>query len=159
MCFIAACSQRGSTTDTYKSFSLLCKDRQLIHFRPSNKFTTDKHNVFFISCHLPSSSLASTLIWSGLTAKLIWPGLTAFSFQATVSATHPLHCHCLQERHWFWCLRLHDTVHSRKSSLAHAYGSCTLQRHSQLHSSSESSWARTLEQPGDQWSLESPGYR
>ena len=49
--------------------------------------------------NLPSPSLTAKLILSGLTAKLICPGLTTFSFQATVSATHPLHRHCHQERH------------------------------------------------------------
>ena len=97
---------------------------------------------------------------------LFWPyskinlaGLTAFSFQATVSATDPLHSHWQQERHWYLCMRFHDTVHMRENSLVHAYGSCTLQRHSQLHSCSGSSWARTLEQPVDRWSQQSPGYR
>ena len=74
MCFIAACSQRGSTTDTYKSFSLQCKDRQLIHFRPSNKFTTDKHNVFFISCHLQKKKRKKiAVIQSSSNVDLIWP--------------------------------------------------------------------------------------
>ena len=50
MCLIAACSQRGSTTDTYKSFSSQWKDRQLTHFRPSNRFRTVKYFVLFISC-------------------------------------------------------------------------------------------------------------
>ena len=158
---------RGSTTDTYQSFSSQCKDQQLIHFRPSNRFRTV--SIMFSSfpvtskehlkkINLPSPSLTAKMIWSGLTAKLIWHGLTAFSFQATVSATHLLHRHCHQERQWYLCIRFHDTVHMWENSLVHAYGSCTLQRHSQLHSCRGSSWARTLEQPVDQWSQESPGY-
>ena len=122
-------------------------------FLVTSKKNEKKKNKFAVT----QSNSKVDLFWPY--SKINLAGLTAFSFQATVSATHPLHRHCQQERHWYLCMRFHDTVHMRENSLVHAYGSCTLQRHSQLHSCSGSSWARTLEQPVDQWSQQSPGYR